>query len=164
MGALFSALAVVILYFASVWPTGQPGLAAAASMFVAAMVIESGPVPGVFVFVVSSALAMLLLPNRSAAILYISFFGFYPIVKSFIERLRGTVLQWALKLAVFNISLTVVWFILRELFFDFGSFAPHIILIYIGGNAVFALFDYGFTKVIRFYINRIRRDFGGLSK
>jgi len=157
LSALFSAFTVIILYIASVWPSGQIGLVAAASLFVAAAVIESGLVPGVYVFAASSIIAMLMIPNRAAPILYIAFFGFYPVLKSLIERLRGTILQWVLKLLVFNISLTVLWFLLRELFFSLEGFSPHIILVYLGGSVIFAMFDYGFTKMIWFYINRISR-------
>jgi len=155
--ALFSALAYILLLIASIWPTGQLGFVAAASLFVAAAVIEAGAVPALYVFIVSAALSLLLTPGRSPPMLFISFFGFYPIVKSLIERLRGVVLQWALKLLVFNISLTVVWYIFNEWVYDFSSLNIHIVLVYLGGSAVFVLFDYGFTKAIWFYINRISR-------
>jgi len=155
--AIFSALASVILYLSSIWPTGQIGFAAAASLFVAAAVIEAGALYGLYVYLVSSALALLLIPNRSPLYLYISFFGYYPILKSLTERLRSVPLQWAVKLLVFNISLSVFWFVIKELIFDFSGVNVHIALVYLGGSAVFALFDYGFTKAIWFYINRISK-------
>ena len=155
--ALFSALVYIFLYIASIWPTGQLGFVAAASLFVAAAVIEAGAVPALYVFIVSAALSLLLTPGRSPPLLFISFFGYYPIVKSLVERLRWVVLQWALKLLVFNISLTVVWFIFKEWVYDFSGLNIHIVLVYLGGSAVFVLFDYGFSKVIWFYINRIAR-------
>jgi len=163
LAALFSALAFAFLYFSSIWPTGQPGLVAAASLFVAAAVVEAGPVYGLYVFLVSSALSLLLTPNRSPTLLYISFFGYYPVIKSLIERLSRVWLQWALKLLVFNLSLTVFWYVLKELIFDLSGVNIHIALIYLGGSLVFALFDYGFTKVMWFYLNRVSRR-GGENK
>jgi len=118
-------------------------------------VIEAGAVPALYVFIVSAALSLLLTPGRSPPLLFISFFGYYPIVKSLIERLRRVALQWALKLLVFNISLTVVWFIFTEWVYDFSGLNTHIVLVYLCGGAVFVLFDYGFSKVIWFYINRV---------
>ena len=156
--ALFSALAFVILYFASIWPTGQLGLVAAASLFTAAAVVEAGPVSGFYVFFISSALAIVLLPNRTTVFLYMSFFGYYPVIKSLVERLRQAWLQWTLKLLVFNIALTVIWYVFEELIFSFNVYNVHIALIYLGGSLVFAVFDYGFTKVIWFYINRVSRQ------
>ena len=163
LSALFSALAFAFLYFSSIWPTGQPGLVAAASLFVAAAVVEAGPVYGLYVFLVSSALSLVFTPNRLPTLLYISFFGHYPIIKSLIERLRMVWLQWALKLMVFNLSLTACWYALKELVYDFRGVNVHIALIYLSGSLLFALFDYGFTKVICFYLNRVPRR-GGENK
>ncbi|MCL2365676.1 MAG: hypothetical protein FWC75_01345 [Oscillospiraceae bacterium] len=157
LSALFVALTVVSLYFASILPTGQAGLVAAASLFVAAAVIESGIGSGLSVFVVSALIGMLILPNRAAPLLFIAFFGYYPIVKSLVERMSGTAFQWILKLAVFNAALTGIWLLMRELVTGIvGDMIP-VLLIYVGGNVIFVLFDYGFSKLIWFYINRISR-------
>ena len=155
LSALFSALCVVALYIASIWPTGVFGLVAFASLFIAAAVVEMGVASGVYVFVVSSALSMLILPNRAAAILFVLFFGYYPIVKSIIERVAHAALQWMIKLAVFNASLTVIWFLFRELLLPFSGGYPGFAVVYLGGSAVFAVFDYGYTKLIWFYIDRV---------
>ena len=155
--ALFSALTVIYLYFASVWPTGVFGFVAFASLLVAAAVCDAGVLPGVYVYFVSSALGLLLVPNKSAPLLYIAFFGYYPVVKSLIERINGTLIQWILKLLVLNAALTVIWFLLRALVFDFGGAAPGILPVYAGSNAVFVLFDIGFSKLIGFYISNISK-------
>ena len=163
--ALISALAVVILYVASVWPTGRIGLVAVASVFTAAAVIEAGIRPGIYVFIVSSALGLLLIPEKSAALLYIVFFGYYPVIKSLIERIKGIVLQYALKLIVFNAAFTVVLFLLRALILGGYSVLPGVAVLYPGGNVVFLLFDYGFSKLIWFYINRVSKNvFKGNSR
>ena len=155
LSALFSALAVVSLALASIWPTGQLGFAAVASLFVAAAVIEMGALYGIYVFVASAALGMLILPDKATPLLYMLFFGFYPIVKSLIERIRSKALQWVLKLLVFNASLSVIWFLVGSLILDFGETSPAILIVYLFGNVIFAIYDYGFTSVVWLYINRI---------
>ena len=157
LSALLSALTVVSLFFASVWPTGLFGLVAFSSLFVAAAAIESGIVYGIYVFVVSSALGMLILPDKAAPVLFILFFGYYPVLKNLFERVKPAPVQWILKLAVFNAALTVLWFLLKDLFFSFGEDMPGIILIYLMGNAVFAVFDYGYSKVLLFYMDRVSK-------
>ena len=129
--ALIAALTVILLYFASIWPTGKIGLVAAASLFTAAAVVEAGLLSGLYVYIVSAALGMLIIPDRSAAILYVLFFGYYPIIKSLIERIGLIFLQWILKLAVFNTALTVIWFLLRELVLDFWESTPDVIIVYL---------------------------------
>jgi len=111
--------------------------------------------PGLYIYVVCSALGMLLLPDKSAPLLYAMFFGYYPIVKSLIERIKPSVLQWVLKLFVLNAALTIIWFFLRALVFAFGGQAPGTLLIYAGCNIVFILFDYGLSKAIGYYITNV---------
>ena len=155
--ALFSALTVICLYFTSIWPTGVFGFVAFASLLVAAAVCDAGVFSGVYVYIVSSALGLLLVPNKAAPILYIAFFGYYPVVKSLIERINGTFVQWVLKLLVLNAALTVIWFLLRALIFDLQGTVPGILPVYAGSNAVFILFDVGFSKLIGFYISNISK-------
>jgi len=157
LSALFSALAVISLSIASVWPTGQLGLVAVSSLFTAAAVIEAGIAPGIYVFIVSSALGMLILPNKAAPLLYLLFFGYYPVIKSLIERNANKLIQWALKLLVFNAALTAIWFLFRELIIGFATITPGAAILYPGGNIVFVLFDYGYSKVVWFYINRVSK-------
>ena len=155
LSALLTAFAVIILYIASIWPTGQLGLTAVASLFVAAAIIESGITYGIYVYIVSSAISMLIIPNRLAPILFVLFFGYYPVVKSLIEQLRHKTLQIILKLLVFNIAFIVIYYLFSELVVAFISYDLNIVIIFLIGNIVFLLFDYGFSKLIQFYINRI---------
>ncbi|MDR0491680.1 MAG: hypothetical protein LBH28_10605 [Oscillospiraceae bacterium] len=157
LSAILSAFAFISLFIASVWPAAQMSLAAFSSIFVAAAVIESSLSAGVYVFVCSSLLSIILLPDKTASLLFILFFGYYPVIKSLIERLGAIPLQWLLKLVVFNAALSVVYFFLKELIFDFGDDSPGLLIVYIAGSAIFALFDYGFTKAIRLYMYRVKR-------
>ena len=158
MTALISALATITLYIASVWPTGRIGIVALASVFSAAAVVEAGLASGIYVFVISSALGLLLIPDRSAVLLYICFFGYYPVVKCLVERIRNISLQWVLKLLIFNIAMIVVWFLLRALLFSFDTGEPATVVVFLGGNVIFAAFDYGFSKLIWFYKERISKN------
>ena len=160
LSAVFSALCVIFLFIASVWPTGQLGLVALSSLFVAAAVIESGVVSGLYVFIISSGLGLLILPNKTAPLLFLIFFGYYPIIKCLIERINQTVIQWILKLIVFNASVTILWLFINELFLAFGDNPPEVWVIYLAGSAVFLLYDYGYTKLIWFYKERISRGRG----
>ena len=157
LSALFVALTVITLYSASVWPTGLFGLVAFASMFCAATVIDAGISYGLYVYIISAILGIILLPDKAAPVLYIFFFGYYPIVKSLIEHLKAVLIQWALKLLVFNTSLTIILFFFKGLILNLGDNPPGLLLIYPAASVVFLLFDYGYTKLIWFYIDRISK-------
>jgi hypothetical protein len=133
------------------------GLTALASVFAAAAVIEAGLASGLYVYAVSSALGMLLLPDKAAPILYMVFFGYYPVVKSLIERGRGASLKWILKLSVWTAAFAAVWLLLRAFIFGGDTAMPSVFIAYPIATAVFVLFDYGFTKLIAFYIARVSK-------
>jgi hypothetical protein len=155
LSAMMTALAVTMLYIASLWPTGQVGLTAIASLFVAAALIESGITSAISVFITSSVLALLIVPNRITPLLFVIFLGYYPIIKSIIEKRWHIIFQILFKLLIFNIALFVFWYFISQLLFAFIDMDIHTVFIFIGGSFVFLLYDYGFTKLIWFYINRI---------
>ena len=157
LSGLFSALCISSLFVSSVWPTGQLGTVAFSSLFVAAAVIELGVFHGTSVFAISSALGMLMLPNKSVLIIFIAFFGYYPILKIIIEKKLPVPVQWVLKVAVFDCSFSVIWFLLRRFLPSFADnyLRINIFVIYLCVNAVFVLFDYGYSKLLTLYKSRI---------
>ena len=157
LSALLSALTVVVLYIASLWPTGRESIVALASIFTAAAVIEMGKRQGIYVYVVASVLGMLILPNRAPMFSYMFFFGYYPVVKSLIEqRVHVTAVQWILKICICNAAVLAIWFFVREIMF--GDEPPLGLPLLLAATSVLVIvFDYGFTKVIWLYINRISK-------
>ncbi|UOO36884.1 hypothetical protein IZU99_06235 [Oscillospiraceae bacterium CM] len=156
--AVMSALTLVFLYLANILPTGQLGMIAAASLFGVAAVIEGGMKAGIFVYLVSTGLAALFVPDKSAVLLYALFFGYYPVLKSLAERLKPVWLAWAVKLLVFNAVLTVVLFLFKALVYDRFLPSVPVYLAYLAGSAVFVVFDIGLRRLIEFYIVRISRN------
>jgi hypothetical protein len=158
LAAVLTALSVVFLYLANLIPTIRLGFAAAASLFAVAAVIETGLVSAVFVFVGSSVLGALLLPDKTPIILYVLFFGYYPIIKSLAERIRRVILNWILKVAVFEAAFSASWFLFKNLIFNSKYLNTHIIFVYLAGTAAFIVFDIGLTRLIGFYIQRISKN------
>lgn len=158
LSALLTALTVVFLYLGNILPTVRLGFTAASSLFAVAAVIECGLGAAVFVFIGSSVLGALILPDKTPILLYALFFGYYPIIKSLAERLHSFILNWALKVGVFNAALTAAWFLFRSIFFNAALLETSGIVIYAGGNLAFVLFDIGMTRLIGLYIVRISRQ------
>ncbi len=157
LSALMAALSVSFMYVGNILPTGRLGIIAVASLFVTAAVIEAGLSAGVFVYAGSGLLAALILPDKSSALLFGLFFGYYPLVKSLAERIGKIVLTWAVKLTVFNAAFAVVWFLFRKLLFDADTFTVNTLVAFALGNLVFVVYDLGLTKLISFYIVRISK-------
>ena len=157
LSALMAALSVSFMYVGNILPTGRLGIIAVASLFVTAAVIEAGLSAGVFVYAGSGLLAALILPDKSSALLFGLFFGYYPLVKSLAERIGKIVLTWAVKLTVFNAAFAVGWFLFRKLLFDADTFTVNTLVAFALGNLVFVVYDLGLTKLISFYIVRISK-------
>ena len=156
--AVFTALTLVFLYLASILPTVRLGFTAAASLFAVAAVIEAGIVSAFFVFIGSSIIGALLLPDKTAVIIYVLFFGYYPVIKSLAEKSRSMLLNWALKLAVFEAAFTLTWFLFRSLIFNVKVLWMPVIVVYLIGASAFLVFDIGLTRLIGFYIIRISKN------
>lgn len=159
VGAVLTALTLVVLLGACYVPTGRMGLVAAAGLLPAAAVISAGGIKaGLLCYGASGLLALLLLPDKGSALLYLLFFGLYPMVKSAAERLARVWQRWLVKLAFFYGMLSVLWFLAGEVLMPFLpgmlNSAP---LVYGAGTAAFVVYDYGFTKLIGFYMARVHR-------
>lgn len=155
VGAIVSALAVVLLYISCVLPTLQLTVVAVAGVLSAAVLIECGPGRAALVYLCVSALSLLLLPDKSSAVFYVLFFGHYPIVKYELERIRNPVFCWCAKLASGNLCIGALALLLA-IFFPEWRFEYPLWIVWLLGNAVFVLFDLALTKLIAYYQFRIR--------
>ena len=166
LAALLAALSLAVLWAASLAPWGRIGLVAVAGLMPAAAVVSAGPPAGGLCWIGTSLLALVLLPDKSCGLLYLLFFGLYPLVKYAAERLHRLPLEFAAKLAFFNIALTVIWFAFRSVFLWGLPQAETLhMFLYPVGNVVFLVYDFGFSRLIAFYTVRVdrpmRRSHGG---
>ena len=157
--AILSALALVLVYLGSIAPTGSWGIVAAAGLLPSAAVISVSLRAGFLCWAASAVLAFLLAPDKLCALLFGVLFGLYPMVKSLVEQLRKKPLEYALKLAFFNASFTVIYLTMAR---AVAASLPRALgssvwVLYAAANVTFLLYDYGFSKLIELYINRIQR-------
>ena len=153
---ILAAMSLVFLYLSAVSPTAQLGLVAVAGLFPAGAVASAGLGAGFFAYGAAGLLGLLLVPDKANALLYLLFFGLWPMLKSLLERLPGRILEWAGKMAVFNGILTLCYFGLRELFLPFLPEALTAVwMVYAAGNLAFVIYDVGFSKLIAFYMARV---------
>jgi hypothetical protein len=155
--AMLSAMGVILLYIGSVVEVMDISLAVIASLTCVFAVIEYGGSAPWLVFAVTSVLSVILLPQKAPAVMYVLFFGFYPILKERFEKMRPAVC-WALKEAVFNASLILIVISLRFLLFA-GVDIP--LMMYVIAVAVceviFLLYDFALTRLISLYVYKLRK-------
>lgn len=156
MCAMLSALGVVMLYIGSLIQVMDLSMAVIASICCIFAVIEYGKSAPWLVFATTSVLSLILLPQKAPAVIYICFFGYYPIIKEKLERLAKPV-SWVLKEVVFNVALAIMMLLSR---FVFVSADAEPLYIYIAtvvlAEIAFPLYDVALTRVISFYVYKIR--------
>lgn len=154
LSAMLTALTVVTLYIACIFPAQRMSLPAIASLFVAAAVAEGRIYAGLGVYGAGTLLGLLLLPDKMPVLLFAFFFGLYPVVKSLAEQLRRRWVELLPKLAFFNLAFLLLWLLFSAVFVG-GLFTLPLYLLLPLLNVVFLLYDFGLSRLIAFYMSRI---------
>jgi hypothetical protein len=105
LNGILAALVVIILYGESIIPTAKLSMYALSSFFIAIVTIESGIRASWLFYVVTSLLALIIIPDKIGLVPYYVFFGIYGIVKHYAENTQKLILEYAIKLIYFNICL-----------------------------------------------------------
>lgn len=160
-GGILTALCVVLVYLAAYLPTGKLGLYALASVTIAIAVVELDIKLGAVVFAASAILIFLLTGSINALLLFTLFFGSYPLLKYYIEKQRINIVEMLLKFGTFNLLAILGFFIFKQLFgispINLSSFSVWMLIgLLFAGQVIFLIYDYILSRLIDYYINRIR--------
>ena len=157
LGGVLTALSLLLLYLATLLPSGRLGVVAVAGLVPVVGVISGGFVTGLLCYAATGLLGFLLIPDKGCALLYAVLLGLYPVLKGAIERLRKLPLELVLKLVFFNGIASLLFFGFSKLFFPLLPELLHKPLyLYLMGNVVFLIYDFGVSKLITYYVTRIR--------
>ncbi len=156
VGAILSALGVVILLLGSIISVLDLTSVALASLLIIIAVIEVGGAYPYLIWLVTAALALIIVPDKFGALLYLLFGGVYPIFKAMFERLHYAV-SWVLKLSFFNLSLTLFILLCNYIFKLPDTSMGYTIPVYALCNLTFILYDIAVTKLITFYLIKFRK-------
>ena len=161
ISALCIALGVVFLYLGSLLDVLDMSAAVLASVHVLYCVLERGYGYAGMVYLGVSVLSLLLLPNKSPAILFIGLFGYVPISKFFFEK-KMKKWAWFPKVIVFNLLFGAIVYFGAELM---GFYTENIwgipafvfyIVYFVFANIVYILCDILFARLSLLYFYRFR--------
>lgn len=159
MSAVLSALSVAAIYLSSFTPLDLTVIALT-SLGVFFAVIELGGKYPLLIYAVTGILVLLLLPDKTTALIYVMVVGWYPMAKVVFERYHYVV-AWALKLSAFNTALlaaiVVTVYVLHIP--DDDTLAMKITVILLA-NVTFVMCDLLATRLIQLYMVKIRPRLG----
>ncbi len=161
ISAMLCALGVVFLALGSLIEVLDITVAVFVSLLGVYAVIEMGGTYPWLIWIVTSLLSLLLLPQKTPAIFYALFAGFYPILKEKLEK-RSRPVCLVCKLAAAHLSLGAIYLVFRIFLpdqLDMGELWWFPLLLYVMYIACFLLYDYALTQLITFYLVRLRARF-----
>ena len=160
LGGLLTALGVVLMFLTGLIPIGTYALPAIAGVLLIVAVIEIGAKWAWMIYAAVAVLSLLFAADKEAALLFVLFFGYYPVLKSFLERISNKVLSWISKFAVFNVAVVACFFLAvnflqlpEDSFTVFGIYLPWGFLIL--GNAVFLIYDIALSGLVATYVEKL---------
>lgn len=156
--AMMAALASAVM-LVSFFPYLTYAVPAIAGLFIMVAVIETNIKWALVTYVVSAVIAFLM-AEPEAKMLYILFFGYYPILKSIFERPKSRIFEFILKFAVFNAAVILTYLVLAPIMGfsveDFGEFGKYsAVVLLVGANIVFPIYDMAVSQMAQFYMVRV---------
>lgn len=159
LGGVTAALSVLLMIAAGITSTLVYAIPMFAGALLMVLVIELGSSFAMAVYVAVSVISLLILGNKEAAVMYVAFFGYYPIIKSLLEKHLKRVLCWLIKYIIFNAAMVASYFAVTKIFMisfedveAFGKWA--LLLLLLAGNVVFAMYDVLLTRLVTIYFYR----------
>ncbi len=167
LSGILSAVAVVVMLLGSTIPFATFAVPAIASICIFFFVIEFSAKHAFLVYLAISLLSIFIVPDKELCLMFILFFGLFPIVKYYIEsKLRSKAIQLVLKFIFCNASIVLIYSLLyfvlvipavkQELMQYTGIM---LIALIVAGNITFLLYDIAFTRLISTYVSVYRAKF-----
>ncbi len=163
LGGVVAALSLLFMILAGVTSTLVYAIPMITGALLMMLVVEFGHGFAGLIYVAVSIISLLLLGNKEAAIMYLAFFGYYPILKSILEKHIKGFVCWIVKYLIFNVAMVVSYFVITKIFmisFDdiesFGKFALPLLLL--AGNVLFVMYDVVLTRLVSIYLYRWRKS------
>ena len=162
LGGVIAALSLLLMILAGVTSTLVYAIPMITGALLMMLVVEFGQGFASLIYVAVSILSLLILGNKEAAIMYIAFFGYYPILKSVLEKHIKGFICWIVKYLIFNVAMIASYFIVTKIFLisfeDIESFGKYALpLLLLAGNVLFVMYDIVLTRLVSIYLYRWRK-------
>lgn len=169
LAGIVSALAVAIMFATTLIPFLTYALPAISGSLLILMVIEINKKWAFASYGAVSILSILLLNDKEAALIYIMFFGYYPIIKPLLESHLPKILEYISKFLIFNVSIIAATLMAIYVFNipleDVEKHGMKVIpILLLMANVMFLLYDFTLTQLVELYLKKMQKGFGKLFK
>ena len=155
---MLSALAVVVLLLGGAIGIGTFAAPVLAMAVLLPVLEEYGARAAATAFCTVSLLALLLVPDRELALVYIGF-GWYPLLRPHVARMPSRLLRLAVRLAVCNGVIAALYGLLLRLLGLMEASRLMNAALLVMGNLVFLLLDLVLARLTNLWRRKLRRRF-----
>ena len=162
---VLAALAVALMFSGGVVPFAAIACPVLASLVLIPVYAETGKKWSVVWFLAVAVLSALIAPEKESAVLF-AFFGYYPMLRKFLNRLRPKALQWIAKLVYCNAAVLAAYalmlfvFRLEALRAEFAQYENYLLaLLLFMANVTFAIYDALIGRLEILYHVKLRPKF-----
>lgn len=156
LAGLLAAGVMILLYMAMIVPNLKAVLYGLASLPMAVVVLETDRKTAVLFYLATAGLALILLPDKMAALPYVLVLGGYGFVKSLAETKTSRFLEWVLKLLYFDIALILYYFLIAKILFPAIVWPLSPVWLGLAAQGLFVLYDYVYSLAIHYYLRFLR--------
>ncbi|NLZ47056.1 MAG: hypothetical protein GX896_10240 [Clostridiales bacterium] len=168
---IIASLAIVSMFMSGIIPVLMYTMPAISGTLISVIVIEVNKKWAWSTYAAVGILSLFVTPVKDASLLFILFLGYYPILKSTLEKIKSKILSWGAKIAIFNAAVIIFYQILirfissSEMLEEVNAFGKYGAWILLGfANIVFVVYDIALTRLISSYYNWFRKKFLRIKK
>ena len=155
-----TALSVVMLFLGSIfWVLGYT-MPLVASLVMIILLDSISQKSALLTFISTSIISFILLNDKECVLLYILFFGYYPLIRDKINDIKPKFLSYLLKFITFNAAMVLTQVLCVYVFgipFDDMLGKWGIIVFVLCLNLVFAVFDKLYTLLLKLYRIKLKK-------
>lgn len=172
LGGIVSALCIILMFCVGIFPFFVYCFPMICGLLISVVYFECGVKTSIVSFISVSLLSLIISPDKESALLFTVFFGYYPILKIYLDRQKSKFIRIIIKFIIFNAAVIAAYYILISIFGvvdmsemggDIGKYGTVMLLIL--GNFTFACYDRA-TKLLcyRYLTNWRKHLFGGRKR
>ncbi len=158
LGGVVASLCLLMMFLTAIFPPFSIVVPMFTGMLIGVVAEEANRKWALVTYAAVSVLCLFMTPSCESTMLFIMFFGYYPVIKGLLDKLKPAPIRWIVKLVCFNVPVVLCYWIIANLFgiydmwsdFDFlGKYLiPGLLLL---ANFMFLMYDYTLGSVAIMY-------------
>lgn len=163
LGGIVSSFCLLAMFMTGVFPLLYLVLPMIAGVLMLIVVTEVNTPWALLTYMAVGLLSLFVTYDKEAALIFIMFFGHYPIVMKYLNCIHPKLLRVSVKLLIFNVCMVAYFYVnvylfglqdLLEAFEDFGKYGSIILLVIV--NPFFLMYDFGLDGMREIYSRSLK--------